>query len=370
MRLATLLVLTACGRIGFAPLGDGALANGDGNGGDGGGDGALAGGVVVPLSSSGSCPAVAWSGSQLGVAWIEGTTGLEFAAYDATGTLIAGPLAVGSGLQNLACPAIAWTGGRFLVAAPSGSLNRREIVVATIAGGVASATTNATNDSGDSVDPSLASDGATAMLGWLDVTGTNYNAYAMALTTAGSPTSGEVRLSALQSDNTAPTISATAGGYAAVWNATGGPRVVGLDSGATPAGPENVIGGTANGIVASAWTGSDLIAAWATSAGDTLATARFATSGAVTSGPQTFAAMRSQSPALVWTGSAASLVYYETYGLVQYWLAQLDGTGAFVSEVPLANAALSPTSSLVWTGTQLVAGVTTPAGALLHILPP
>jgi hypothetical protein len=368
MRLV-LLLLAACGRIGFAPLSDGGPGGGGGDGPGTGGDGTQVMGTTVTLSLTGACPAVAWNGSELGVAWRDTGPQVHFSTYDASGARLTGPVVVGATLTNSSCPAIVWTGAQYLVAIPAGTLNRADLFIASIQNGTPSTPVNITNDSGDSTVPSLAYDGTNVLVGWLDQTGSKYTTMAMALSATGTPTSAEVTVSTLQSDNGPPTVFATASGYAMTWAATGGPRVRALDTSATPSGVESPLGGSATNAVPAAWTGSDVIAAWTMFAGTTISTARFSTAGAIASGPATFDGKRPYAPALVWTGSGARVLYYETSGLVEYWVAELDATGALVSQAPLANAGTMSASSLTWTGSQLVAAIDSTNGAYLHLLP-
>src|SRR5262249_53498635 len=118
MMRAILLVLAACGRIGF-----GAGGGGGGNGDGATGDGPDANDIVVSLAAAGDCPSIAWNGSQLGIAWRD-VDAVWFAIVDANAATVRTPAPIVLGLSNLGCPTLAWTGTTFVVAYSSGALGK------------------------------------------------------------------------------------------------------------------------------------------------------------------------------------------------------------------------------------------------------
>src|SRR5262249_55907780 len=147
---AVLLVLAGCGRIGFG-------------GGDGStGDGPDANDIVVPFAATGDCPSIAWTGSQLGVAWRDIDT-VWFAIVDANAATVRTPAPIVNGLQNLGCPTLAWTGTVFVAAYSYGALGKGDIDIAAIQDG-AVATNSVARDAGDSQEPRLCGDGTGALV--------------------------------------------------------------------------------------------------------------------------------------------------------------------------------------------------------------
>ena len=366
MRLAVALVLLAgCGRFGFQ------TEPGDGGGDDGDGS-VVVPGTTIMLSSTGSCPRVAWTGSHLGIVWREGTNfgagSLWFAETDLDGAFsIAGFQMMAR--DNVECPAIVWTGTEYLIAVSSGLLNRRDIDTFRVSTtGTVSAPVNVVNDSGNSNAPLLAMGGDVVMLAWHDQTGTNYNAMARPLSLAGVGTQPPLTLSGIDADNGSPRIATTPSGFTVTWSAAT-PRLRNLDPGGAIVSPELAMSVAASGAIVAAWTGSDLIGGW--TGGDQVGTVRFDLTGAPTANPTTIAADRAELPSLAWTGNVAAVIYLETYGTVQYHLARFATSGEYLGEAVAASASSSfAPPSLIYADGHFFAAMEANVGAIVRVIAP
>lgn len=363
-----LVLLGACGRIGFDHRDD-ATISGDAD--PTGDSGPVAPGILVTLSATGQCPAIAWSGDTIGVVWREGpftgTANVVFEALDLTGAIVQGPLTLGAALDNVWCPAIAWTGNQFLVAIPYGAVNRQDIDIVTINSSGASALMNVVNDSGESVHPKLAVRGTQVVLTWFDQTGTNYNVLARPLSPIGVPTAAAFTVSGLTSANGLPMIAATATGFAVTFANNDGPHFRLLDSTGVPAGAELIVGTTtlANGPVPVASTGSDLLLAWGMLGTSPITTARVDSTGTLLAGPFAFSNSRAN-VAMIWTGAGAWLLFVDPFPR----LAQLSADGQHLSEQLVVYATANYHPTLAWTGAQFIAATDATGGAFCKILAP
>lgn len=374
------LLLVGCGRIGFGSAltgdggGDDAGPPGDGDG-DAVDDGPGANDVQVRLSSTGDCPAVAWSGTQIGVTWREGGFSgpaiVQFAAFDSGGSMVQGPLAVMAS-NNMECPAIEWSGAQFLVAVSHGPANRRDIDVVVVNSAGVGATTNVVSDSGDSTAPklALALDLSTVLLVWRDLQGGNYHVNVRPLTTLGVPTLPAAQASGLVNTNGPPHVTAKPGGFAVAWAGGLATRLRIYNTSGVATATEVGTASMADDGVPIVWNGAELIVAWSELTGNSIFTARFFASGALSAGPFAFGQDAPDHMALAPTTTGAALLFAESSGLVQFHLAYLGSTGEYVNQEPLNNAATDSWSSLVTAGPRLVAGMDNASGAYVRVIEP
>lgn len=338
-------------------------------------DGAVASGTQVTLSTTGTCVSVAWSGDRAGVVWREGSNpgDVWFATVDTAGTVLDGPFTIGTALANLDCPTIEWTGGQFLVAISSGTLNQRDVDVTAITGTSVSTFINMVTDSADSRTPMIGYLGGNAIVTWQSAQGASTDVMFRRVSPNGTTTFSASTASGAQATNGVPTVAATAATFAMFWVASAGVHLDNLNLGGAQQG-EMALGGlgTAGGRLASAYTGSDIMLAWATGSTNTqLVVTRLAVSGALLAGPTSTPAERAEFPDAVWTGSRLGVLYNETFGLVQTHLAQFDGDGMFINDTPVVSATTNSELSLAWAGDRYVAAVRSNQGVIAKfILPP
>lgn len=369
-----LIALTAC-RLHFDATVDGDANGSNASDGDPG-DGAVVAGVQRTLSSTGDCASVAWSGDRAGVVWREGTNpgNVQFATVDAMGALVDGPITIGSVLANLDCPAIAWTGGQFLVAMSYGALNQRDIDVTSIVGTSASAFSNIVTDSADSRTPVLAFFGSDAAVAWFSVRGASSDTWFRRTTATGGGSYIPILASGSSSINAAPDIAYNGIGFAAFWvadNSTIHSRVLAL-TGAQPSEQTLSALGAATGRVGVAYNGSNIHAAWADSTTSTqLVVTQIDAFGNASAGPTKVAAPRASNVHAVWTGSRLGVLYYETYGLVQYHLAQFAADTTFLDDTPVANAGSSGNLAITWATDRYVIAFDSNGGVTVkYVVPP
>jgi hypothetical protein len=371
------VLVTACGRLHFDPVGNGdGGAGGDGGGGDSDGAVTVPGAVTIALSSAGLCPALAWSGSSLGVVWLDRLSpsgfAVRWAGYDLTGQLVEGPLTIGSGMTSADCSAIVWTGSEFLVASAfNGTSGRYDVFTATVSGGTASAPTNVVGDSSQSYEPALAIAGGQVVVAWQDITGTKDNVMARPLSATGAPTQPAYMVSGLAGVNTSPFVVAVPGGFAAVWLGDAAPRVLALDATGAVSGTEKVISGQSVDGVGAAATGSDVLGSWCDLSG-ALTTARFDAAGTLTSGP--FASSSTLPCDLAVPASSGSdgrVVYVGSdSGAYPIHLATLAATGEVVADTAMADGTIASTLAIAWAGDRYAAVFDNNGGAWLTVLPP
>src|SRR5262245_6646256 len=168
----------------------------------------------MPLSATGDCPSIAWTGSELGIAWRD-IDAVWFATTDASAAVVRSPAAVVTGLANLGCPTLAWTGTTFVVAYSSGALGKGDIDIAAIQETVR--INNIARDAGDSQEPRLRGAENGALLAWLDRTGSNYNVFVRAIDGSGVPI-GTVQTPS-NNDGSSPDVAFTGTTFAVAWSA-------------------------------------------------------------------------------------------------------------------------------------------------------
>lgn len=370
--LVGLVCLAAC-RFGFDAIGTGDGGDGSSTGDGDPGDGAVVAGAQRTLSTTGDCASVSWSGDRAGVVWREGTNA-RFATVDVNAALIDGPITVGNGLQNLDCPAIQWTGGQFLVAMSYGSLNARDIDVTTVVGTSPTAFTNIVTDSADSHLVSLAYQSPDVAVAWHSARGNSTDAWFRHTTAIGGGGNVPVLASGSSALNGAPDIAFNSIGFATFWvadNTTIHTRVLAL-SGTQPSEQILTALGAATNRVGVAFNGTDIHAAWPDSTTNTqLVVAHIDASGNAIGTPTKIAAPRATNVHATWTGSQLGVLYYETYGLVQYHLAQFAADTSFINDTPVANAGSSGDLSIAWAGDRYVVAFDSNAGVLVKfVFPP
>lgn len=326
-----IVALVGCGRLGFDPIDPG------GPGGPGGPDGGDPGAndVSEPLAASGTCPAIAWNGTRLGVTWRDVDT-VWFAATDGDGAIVDGPRLVASALQNLDCPAITWTSGdTFAIAYAHGALNKRDIDIVGDGGG---APQNVVNDAGDSTEPALVTNDGGAVAVWHDQTGTNTSVLARPLTLAGAPTGSVTTLSGLVASNSAAQPVAAGTGFAVLWAAGGGIHLRALDAVGAPAGAERSFASTdAVGPPGVAWTGADLVVSWRQFAADTCMFAREDLAGTLTMAPVSYDSPRVRARSLIALPDGFAMLWVDMYSAVEYNFALFDAAGAVVHQEAFTN---------------------------------
>jgi hypothetical protein len=358
--VVAILCLAAC-RLNF-DTDAGATMNGDGaSAGDGvdpTGDGAVVAGTQVTLSTTGTCASVAWSGNRAGVVWREGMDpgDIRYATVNTAGTILDGPITIGSALANVGCPAIEWTGAQFLVAVASGSLNGRDVDVTAITGTSASVFVNVVTDSADSRSPSLVYAAPNAIVSWQSAQGANTDVWIRRVDAIGMSMTVPVIASGAASTNGPPDTVAANGELIAAWLGGGSMRMRSVAQANELAMPTLSSAGPL--ISAAASRGTDVVLTYvAATPGTTLYVGRVSTTGGVLSGPTPYAAAGIFNVDAAWTGTAFGVLYAENSGLVQTHLAQFDADGAFLGEAAVLNATTTSSVSLVWAGDRYVAAV-------------
>jgi len=355
-----LLWLTAC-RFHFDPSSGGDAGDPTGDGDDPTGDGAVITGIQATVSTTGTCAAVAWSGDRAGVVWREGSTEVWFATVDTAGTILDGPIAIGTGLNISNCQALAWTEGQFLVAISAGT-NAEDVEATSVAGTAATTFVNVSADSSISLFPEMAYEGGNAIIAWQTRQGARRDIDTRRVTPTGATVQATVTASGLATINNLPSITWDGTAFSAYW--------VGDDSQIhTRALPLSGTGigelvlsalGSATAIspsVTSAWNGgSDVMLAWPDGTRNNLGVARVS-GGSVIAGPTLTPAPTVVSPDAVWTGSRLGVLYLETSGLVQVHLAQFAADTTFIDDTPIVNASTSSDLMLAWAGDRYVAAV-------------
>lgn len=382
--LAIVMVVAACGRFHFDPIGESITGDGDvddGGDGGGGGDDSSVPGVQTQLSTTGRCADVAWSGFRAGVVWREGgptgTADVMFAAVDATGAVVNGPFAVATALTNVDCPAIAWTGTNFIAAVPSGTLNNRDIAISVLGTTSAGALMTVVADSADSVSPDLTGAMGTVALVWHSKGGANSEVFVRPLASTGGPLSPAVRISGLTSSNGPPAVATRSAGFVVSWAAANGPHMRLLDSTGIASDVERVLstGGTPHPndrLGVAQRTDGFFALAWCAFAGNAVTTAVAGLTGTTTQGPFMFSAAASAQPAMVVDSASSSIgmLYNETSGLVQLHLATLDASGQVLADVGVASSTTDAHYGIDWTGTQFVIGYDRTMGVYVKFVAP
>jgi len=341
---AILLVLAACGRIGF-----GAGGGGGGNGDGATGDGPDAHDIVVSLSATGDCPSIAWNGSQLGIAWRD-VDAVWFAIVDANAATVRTPAPIINALQNLGCPTVTWTGTTFVVAYSSGALGKGDIDIASIQDATVTMN-NVARDSGDSQNPRLCGDGTGALVAWLDRTGSNYNVFVRAIDGSGVPI-GTVQTPS-NNDGSSPDAAFTGTTFAVAWSAGTLVNLRQVSPDGALASPTTSFAATeAVNPVAVAWTGNDVVLSWRQFAPDGFFVARENLTGTLTLMPRPLDPQAVRARSIVWTGHGFAMLWVDMYSLVEYNFALLDGGGAFLHQEKLSvpHPDTGSLTSLAWTG--------------------
>jgi hypothetical protein len=364
MRGGLLLVcLTAC-RFHFDPVvGDG------GDDGDPTGEAAVVSGVQVPLSTTGTCTAVAWSGDRAGVVWREAEAAVWFATVDTTGTVLDAPFAIGTGLNVPDCPAIAWTEGQFLVAIDTGP-SLADVQLTAVSGTSASSLMNVSADSGLSLFSEVAYHAGNAMVAWQNNDAAQ-DVVVRRVTPTGTIVAATLTASGLATANGLPSITWDGTAFSVFWIATSGQihsRVFPLSGGAMVEQVLTVLG-AANEVV-SAWNGGgDVMLAWPDLTRSSVSVARMM-GGAVVAGPTTTPALNAVRLDAVWTGSRFGVVYLQTGGPVEFRLAQFNADTSFIDDTPIFNASTNAASSLAWAGDRYVMAVDNNPGVLVTFVMP
>ena len=334
------------------------------------GDGAVVSGTQVTLSTTGTCAAVAWSGDRAGVVWREGTDpgDIRYATVDTAGTILDGPITIGSALSNVGCPAIEWTGGQFLVAIASGGLNSRDVDVTAVTGTSASVFVNVVTDSADSHSPSIVYAAPNAIVAWQSQQGANYDVWIRSVSATGMPSAVGFIASGAASSNGAPDTVAANGEMLATWLGGGSMRMRTLSSGELAM---STLSSAGPNISAAASRATDVLLTYvAATPGTTVYVARVSTSGSVLAGPTPYAAAGVFNVDAVWTGSALGVLYAENSGLVQTHLAQFDADGVLINDSAVVSATTTSQVSLAWAGDRYFAAVDSNMGVVVKMFAP
>jgi hypothetical protein len=341
-----------------------------GDGVDPTGDGAVVSGTEVMLSTTGTCASVAWSGARAGVVWREGMDpgDIRYATVDTAGTIVDGPITIGSGLSNVGCPAIEWTGGQFLVAMASGSLNGRDVDVTAITGTSASVFVNVVTDSADSRSPTISFAAPNAIVEWQSAQGANFDVWMRPVNATGMPSAAGFIASGAASSNGPPDTVAATGERVAAWLG-GSMRVRTVASIGEVAIPSFSSSGPNISAVAS--RGSDLLLTYVAAVpGTILYVGRASTTGTVLAGPVAHGIAGIFNIDAAWTGSSLGVLYAENSGLVQTHLAQFDADGALINDNPVVNATTTSALGIVWAGDRYIAAIESNTGVIVKMFAP
>jgi hypothetical protein len=168
-------------------------------------------------------PAIAWSGTQWGVAWEEvsdGNSEIHFARLAADGAVV--PSVGGTRLTVdgavSAAPAVAWSGTRWGIAWEDERDGNREIYFAPIAAdGTPGAAVRITADQGVSSSPSLVHDGTAWTVVWRDDRDGNDEIYAARFGDDGARLADDSRLTVGDGRSWNPDLAWDGTGYAVAW---------------------------------------------------------------------------------------------------------------------------------------------------------
>jgi len=358
VRTAIAVLLSgACGRVHFEALDTS-------SGGVTDDSATIPGAVTTEISATGYCPSLAWSGSVLGVTWLENvgpSYPTMFASFDVAGQPVQAPMLVGNSLTPASCSALEWATDHFLAAVEIYT-NQTDINVANISSSVGPLT-NITNDMGLSQEAELAARGTQLVLTWYDNRSSqNDQIYALALSDTGVPGGLPFQVSGAAGVNSWPMVTPTAAGFIIAWTGDASLHLRMLDPTGALSSSEIAIPNTSTiGRTMAVATAGDTIVAWSHGV------ARIDGAGNVTAGPFALTGSAGDIVGMDWSGTDARLVMTRDTG---YYVATLAATGEPLSETRLADNNLYTQAPIRWIGDRYAVVYGNDAGVSLTILPP
>ncbi len=218
-------------------------------------------------------PSIAWSGSEYGVAWSDVRDvnyEIYFTRISGTGVEQGSDVRVTNAIWYSLSPSMAWSGSQYGIAWVDSRDGNNEIYFARMSasGAKQGADTRITNASGDSTVPSIAWSGSEYGVSWYDSRETDTEIYFARISAGGAKLGSDVKVTGYMRASEAPSIVWTGSEYGIAWSDARdlNPEIyfVRLSGAGVEVGLETRITfSTGDSMVpALAWTGSEYVVAW------------------------------------------------------------------------------------------------------------
>ncbi len=181
----------------------------------------------VPIDRAGTypeLPAVAWTGTEMGVAWYSrrgalAPAGIAFARVSAAGTVALAGMRIVEDSGSLEAPSLAWSGSEFGLAFQDDRDGNDEIYFARVSasGTVTGAEVRVTDDPARSGDPSMVWTGSEYAVAWIDLRHTADEVFLARLEPDGTRIGTDARLTDMPSASTHPALVWTGSQLAVAW---------------------------------------------------------------------------------------------------------------------------------------------------------
>ncbi len=319
---------------------------------------------VSDTTGDSEIPALAWSGSEIGVAWLDGVLGattIQFARVSASGTLTGSPVQISEGTDHFPMAQIdlAWTGSEYAAVwlAMFGSDSSMRVLMARLDadGAVTGAESQVTDETTLMLGPAIAWTGSEYGVGWSDyrTSSDSSEIYLARFEPDGTKVGSDVHVPFAGDNEKLADLAWSGSEYGLLWHEyVSGPPDIHF----TRLAPDGSIVGSTLAVTetdaassisrALVWTGSEYGAAWIHSeSGDTEGAwdvffgrisaggAKVGTDVQVSISPATF-----DFPPVAWNGSAYALAWTASGGTeTEIELAVVDGDGSPASPVAVTT---------------------------------
>jgi hypothetical protein len=182
-------------------------------------------GSPTRLTSTGNWsyyPAIAWSGSQYGLAWRDdrdGNRDVWFAVLDPTGAKVVSDTKIETSSGYAYYPDVVWAGSRWALTWQDGRHGQWEIYMELVdtAGTRIGSEIRVTNDPAVSETPRIAWGGSQFAITWSDDRATDYHAYVTLLDASGVKTSSDIQLTLPGADCYGPGVDWSGSAFGMSW---------------------------------------------------------------------------------------------------------------------------------------------------------